>query len=218
MPREFPTAAAAKVTGASVRRLDTWARTQLLPPSGRQAAGKGSRRSYTFQDLVSIRTIVDLRARKCPLQQIRAAVAELQKLNPDLSNSETLARLTLLTDGKRVYILTDDVQAMEVLTRQTVWAVPLGRHIIETTQRVEKLPRTWVEELTVAGERFHVHVMGKNRGTGFLGHCRELPGTLEKGATADEAVQRVKTAIAAVQAHLARERRSGTSARRRAAN
>ena len=218
MPREFPTATAAKVTGASVRMLDNWARTYLLPPSGREAAGKGTRRSYTFQDLVSIRTIVDLRAKKCPLQQIRIAVMELRKLYPELSNSQTLSRLTLLTDGKRVYILNDEVQAMDVLTRQTVWGVPLGRHIIETTQRVEKLPQKWVEDLTVAGERFHVDVMANGKDTGFSAHCRELPGALERGVTADEAVQKVQTSIAAVQLHLARENRTGASVRRRAVN
>lgn len=218
MARVFPTAVAAKVTGASVRRLDTWARTGLLPPSSRQATGKGSRRSYTFQDLVSIRTIVDLRARKCPLQQIRAAVAEFRKLYPELSNSETLARLTLLTDGKRVYILTDETQAMDVLTRQTVWAVPLGRHIIETADRVAKLPRTWTEEITIGLQRFHMHVAGDSTGERFSAHCRELPGTLEHGATAEEAVQRLRTAVKEVQAFLARERRNGATARRRVVN
>ena len=218
MAREFPTSLAAGITGASVRRLDTWARTHLLPPSGRQAAGKGTRRSYTFLDLVSIRTIVDLRARKCPLQQIRAAVAELRTLSPTLSNSQTLARLTLLTDGKRVYILTDETQAMDVLTRQNVWAVPLGRHIIETAERVEGLPRSWTEEITVAGRLLHVRVTGDGTAEGFSAHCRELPGTLEHGPTAEVAVERLRAAVQDVQAFLARERRSGMSARQRAAN
>lgn len=216
MPREFPTSLAAKVTGGSLRSLDIWARTGLLPPSGRQASGKGSRRSYTFQDLVSIRTIVDLRARKCPLQQIRASLAELRKLNPESSNSQTLARLTLLTDGKRVYILTDETQAMDVLTRQTVWAVPLGRHIIETAKRVEKLPQTWTERLTIGGSEYHVRIRGDDDRKGFLAHCRELPGTLERGATADEALERLKVAVGQVQSFIAREREADAGGRRRA--
>lgn len=217
MPREFPTALAAKVAGASPRRLDTWARTGLLPPSGRAASGKGSRRSYTFQDLVSIRTIVDLRARKCPLQQIRAALVELRKSYPDLSNSQTLARLTLLTDGKRVYMLTDETQAMDVLTRQTVWAVPLGRHIIETTERVGRLPRVWVEQVRIGAAEYHVRVTGDDDGRHHTAQCRELPGALDQGTTAEEAVERLKASIEKIQAFVARERGAEFVGRRRRA-
>src|SRR5262249_15317802 len=87
MPREFPTSLAAEVTVVALRTVNPVARTGMLPPPARQASEKVARRSYTFQDLVSIRTIVDFRARQCPLQQIRAAFAELRKLNPDSSNS-----------------------------------------------------------------------------------------------------------------------------------
>jgi DNA-binding transcriptional MerR regulator len=218
MPREFSTAVAADVTEASVRKLDTWARSGLLPPSGRQATGKGSRRSYTFQDLVSIRTIVDLRARKCPLQQVRAAVKELGKLYPELSNSQTLARLTLLTDGKQVYILTDEMQAMEVLTRQTVWAVPLGRHIMETAARVGRLPPIWTEQATIGHRDYHVKISGDENGTGFSARCCELPGTLEHGATPEEATARLREAVEKVQAYITRERGMSPTGRRRVAH
>jgi len=216
MPRQFPSALAAKVTGASLRMLDTWARSGLLSPSGRTANGKGSRRSYTFQDLVSIRTIVDLRGRRCPLQQIRAAIAELRKRTPELSNSQTLARLTLLTDGRRVYLLTDETQAMDVLTRQTVWAVPLGRHIIETTERIQKLPRTWAEQLRIGETDYHVRVTGEDDGQGYSARCRELPGALEQGRTPEEAVDRLKASVERVLAFQARERATGTGGSRRA--
>ena len=185
--------------------LDHWARSGLLPPSGQQASGKGSRRSYTFLDLVSIRTILDLREGECPLQKIRAAVQELRSRSPAFSNSQTLSRLTLLTDGKQVFILTDERQAMEVLTRQMVWSVPLGRRIRETVERVGKLPQVWTEEVAVAGRIFHLRISGGRNGKGFVAHCRELPGTLQRGRTPDEAVLKSRTVIKDVLAHLSRE-------------
>jgi DNA-binding transcriptional MerR regulator len=203
--RVFSTATAAKITGASIRMLDHWARSGLLPSSGQQANGKGSRRSYTFQDLVSIRTILDLRKGECPLQKIRAAVQELRLQSPALSNSQTLSRLTLLTDGKQVFILTDERQAMEVLTRQMVWSVPLGRRIKETAERVEKLPQVWTEAVVVAGRTFHLRISGIRNGKGFVAHCRELPGTLQRGTTSLEAVRKSRTAIKDVLTHLKRE-------------
>ena len=205
MSREFSTSAAAKITGVSVRMLDHWARSKLLPPSGREANGQGSRRSYTFQDLVSIRAIRDLREGKCPLQKIRAAVKELRSLNPALSNSQTLSRLTLLTDGKQVYILTDERQAMEVLTRQMVWSVPLGRRIMETAERVKKLPQVWTEEMTVKDKTFHIRINGDRNGKGFTAACRELPGVLQRGRTPSEAVRKSQKAIEEVLAYMEQE-------------
>ena len=208
MSREFSTSAAAKITGASVRMLDHWARSKLLPPSGREANGQGSRRSYTFQDLVSIRAILDLREGKCPLQKIRAAVKELRSLNPELSNSQTLSRLTLLTDGKQVFILTDERQAMEVLTRQMVWSVPLGRRIVETAKRVEKLPQVWTEKVAVAGRTFHLRLSSEQNGKSFTAHCHEFPGALQRGRTPDEAVRKSRKAIENVLAYIKQENAS----------
>lgn len=198
MPREFSTSIAAEISGASVRMLDHWARTQLLAPSGHQAAGQGTRRRYTFHDLIVLRTVVDLRSRKCPLQQIRNALAELRKLKPGESGSEALSRLTLLTDGRRVYIVTDDRQAMDVITRQTVWAVPLGRHIMETTRMVQRLPQRWTEQLIVQGRTFRVQVSQPKDAKGFMAECRELPGTVAEGGTAEETVRLITQAIEAV--------------------
>src|SRR4051812_32125823 len=103
---QFSTAEASSLTGASVRQIDTWARSKLLCPSGRDAAGRGTRRRYTFQDIVALQTIRSLRANGCPLQKIRATVRYL-KHHPDVSNSAVLARLILITDGKKVYTLDD---------------------------------------------------------------------------------------------------------------
>src|SRR4051794_4720348 len=87
----FSTSTVARLTGASVRMVDHWARTGLLKPSGQNASGKGSRRRYTFQDLVSLQTICKLREGNCPLQKIRRAVKFLKRHYPDASNSEALS-------------------------------------------------------------------------------------------------------------------------------
>jgi predicted RNase H-like HicB family nuclease len=83
--------------------------------------------------------------------------------------------------------------------------VPLGRHIIETTERVEKLPRIWTEELRIGSRTFHVRLTGAETDKGFCAHCLELPGTLEQGATSEEAVQKLKDAVETVLAYMKRE-------------
>ena len=46
---------AASVVGISYRQLDYWARTDLVRPSLVDAAGSGSRRAYSYRDLLELR-------------------------------------------------------------------------------------------------------------------------------------------------------------------
>jgi DNA-binding transcriptional MerR regulator len=57
----FGARAVLSLTGISYRQLDHWARTGLVGSSVRQAAGRGSRRVYSFPDLVALRVVGGLR-------------------------------------------------------------------------------------------------------------------------------------------------------------
>src|SRR2546430_16814231 len=67
------------LTGISYRQLDYWARTRLVGASIRQAAGPGSRRVYSFEDLVALRVIARLLDAGVSLQAVRRAVEYLQR-------------------------------------------------------------------------------------------------------------------------------------------
>lgn len=210
-PVHLSTATVSELTGASLRMLDHWARTGLLPPTGRVAKGKGSRRSYTFQDVIAVLTVCKLRERKCPLQQIRSAVRYLRTHYPEAATSSTLAKLTLLTDGKTVYLLTSERQVMNVVTRQWVWSVPLGLLIAEASQKIETLPREWTERVTVGRRSFRLLVTQATGAAGdYLVRCRELPGLLQRAASPAQAVSAARETIESLLFLSKRERdRSG---------
>jgi DNA-binding transcriptional MerR regulator len=203
MKLSLSTAAVAELTGASVRMVDHWARTDLLRPSGREATGKGSRRRYTFRDVIVLQAIRKLREGNCPLQKIRTAISYLQTHYPDESKSEALARLTLLTDGNQVYLLTDERQVMEVVTRQLQigWVVSLGKLILETSRRLDSLPQDWTERVLIGGRAFQFDIRRDRGGSAFVAQCRELPGALREGASVDQALASLKKAVEAVLAH-----------------
>ena len=175
--------------------VDYWARTGLLRPSGREAAGRGSTRRYTFRDIVALLAIAKLREANCPLQKIRAAVRHLRAHCPEATTSESLARLTMLTDGKHVYMLTDEREVMEVVTRQLVWSVPIGRLILETNRRVEALPCRWVEELVLHGKAFHLVGERASDAEDVYVQCKELPGAIGSGVTPEEAFSKGREAV-----------------------
>jgi DNA-binding transcriptional MerR regulator len=202
---QLTTTTVSKLTGASKRRLDYWARTKLLPPSGQEARGKGSRRLYTFQDVVAILTVCKLRERKCPLQQIRTAVRYLKANYPDAKATQTLARLTLITDGRDVYLLTDERQVMSVVTRQWVWSVPLGLLIAEANQKVESLPEQWLQKVRIGGRPYRLLVSQDAEQGDYVAECRELPGFMQRARTPAAVVDSAKESIKALLAF--RERR-----------
>src|SRR3977135_257023 len=68
-----------KLTGVTYRQLDYWARTGLVGSSIRQAAGRGSRRGYSFQDLVALRVVARLLDAGVSLQAVRRAVEYLKQ-------------------------------------------------------------------------------------------------------------------------------------------
>jgi hypothetical protein len=69
-------------TGCGTRRctarLDYWARTGIVVPSLRLAAGSGSQRRYSFADLVELRTIKGLLDAGVGLPQVRVAINALK--------------------------------------------------------------------------------------------------------------------------------------------
>jgi DNA-binding transcriptional MerR regulator len=51
---------AAQIVGITYRQLDYWARTDLVRPSLADASGSGSRRRYSYRDLLELRMIKSL--------------------------------------------------------------------------------------------------------------------------------------------------------------
>ena len=95
----FTPVVAAALSGASTRQLAYWrsARTseRLLAPAHYEPR---TRVSYSFPDVVALRTFVYLRSREVPLQRIRKAVASLRKLGHD----EHLSEYSLIAMGRDV--------------------------------------------------------------------------------------------------------------------
>jgi DNA-binding transcriptional MerR regulator len=69
---------AAKIVGISYRQLDYWARTGLIEPSISPASGSGSRRSYSYRDLLELRVIKSLLDAGIKLESVRQAFEYLR--------------------------------------------------------------------------------------------------------------------------------------------
>lgn len=106
------------------RQLDYWARTGLLRPSLRQAAGSGSQRLYSFTDVVQLKVIKRLLDAGMSLKKIRSAVEILRE---QLASDKPLADVTLLSDGHTIYAATSADEVVDVFRRgQGVFGIAVG--------------------------------------------------------------------------------------------
>ena len=100
---------AADIVGITYRQLDYWARTNLVRPSAVDAAGSGSRRQYTYRDLLELKIVKKLRDAGINLQSVRDVFAYLR----DHVDSD-VASAHLVISGSSV-VLCDGDQLVDVL-------------------------------------------------------------------------------------------------------
>lgn len=101
---------ACKVVGITYRQLDYWTRTRLVAPSVRGAAGSGTQRLYSFNDLLQLKVIKSLTDAGASLQKVRQAIDYVRD-NLD----DEWSRLTIVADGGGVYACTSDAEVVDLL-------------------------------------------------------------------------------------------------------
>ena len=129
-----PTACAA--AGITYRQLDYWARTGLVEPTVRAAAGSGSQRLYGFRDILVLKVVKRLLDTGVSLQNIRAAVQHLRERGVD-----DLAQITLMSDGASVYECTSADEVVDLVQGgQGVFGIAVGRVVREVEGSLAQLP------------------------------------------------------------------------------
>jgi DNA-binding transcriptional MerR regulator len=94
---------AAKVVGISYRQLDYWARTDLIRPTLSDATGSGSRRRYSYQDLLELRVIKTLLDAGIRLESVREVFSYLRE-----HVSTDIAAAHLVISGQSVVLAHGD--------------------------------------------------------------------------------------------------------------
>ena len=129
-----PVACAA--AGITYRQLDYWARTDLVLPTIRGAAGSGTQRLYSFRDILVLKIVKRLLDTGVSLQNIRTAVDQLRARGTD-----DLAHITLLSDGTTVYECSSPEEVVDLLQGgQGVFGIAVGGAFRELEGSLATLP------------------------------------------------------------------------------
>jgi DNA-binding transcriptional MerR regulator len=116
-------ATACAAAGITYRQLDYWARTGLVEPTIRGAAGSGSQRLYGFRDILVLKIVKRLLDAGVSLQNIRSAVSHLRD-----RGAEDLTKITLMSDGASIYECTNSEEIFDLLQGgQGVFGIAVGK-------------------------------------------------------------------------------------------
>jgi DNA-binding transcriptional MerR regulator len=97
--------------GITYRQLDYWARTDLIRPSLSDAAGSGSRRRYSYKDLLELRVIKTLLDAGIKLESVRDVFAYLREhVTTDIASAH------LVINGNSV-VLAQGEELIDVLAK-----------------------------------------------------------------------------------------------------
>jgi DNA-binding transcriptional MerR regulator len=188
----FGARAVLSLTGISYRQLDHWARTGLVGSSVRQAAGRGSRRVYSFPDLVALRVVGQLREAGVSVQTIRRAVKWLRS-----HADQPLATLALTAHGKRVFALTDDPAKLIEATGegQVVLAISVEKVARHLERGVSEISAPREATIRVRGRGYKAVLTPDLEAGGYTVEVPGLPGCLTEGDDIAEAKRMAKDAI-----------------------
>ncbi len=102
----------AEIVGITYRQLDYWARTDLIRPSIAEAQGSGSRRRYSYRDLLELKVVKTLLDAGIRLESVREAFRFLRD-----QLGEDVASANLVINGSKSVVVSSGDELIELLQR-----------------------------------------------------------------------------------------------------
>jgi DNA-binding transcriptional MerR regulator len=100
----------AEIVGISYRQLDYWARTNLVRPSLADAQGSGTRRRYSYRDLLELKVIKQLLDAGLKLESVREVFSYLRE-----SLGEDVTTANLVINGRNSVVVASGDELIDVL-------------------------------------------------------------------------------------------------------
>jgi DNA-binding transcriptional MerR regulator len=136
---------AAQIVGISYRQLDYWARTDLVRPSLADASGSGSRRQYSYRDLLELRMIKNLLDAGIRLESVRDVFGYLRaNVTDDIASANVViagSQVVLCNGEELIDVVRKGQGVLNVLPMASV-KEKLDADLVELFPDTVALPRT----------------------------------------------------------------------------
>jgi DNA-binding transcriptional MerR regulator len=128
---------ASRIVGVSLRQLQYWDEQKFLRPSIKTAGGRGTKRLYSFHDLVCLKVVKDLARYGFSLKKIRRCLRPLKEQTDPITRPPESLRY--LTDGEELFVVTSDRQKiLHAMERQFVLSLGIGSLVRELDGAVKR--------------------------------------------------------------------------------
>lgn len=125
------------IVGVSLRQLQYWDEKNFIRPSVKTAGGRGTKRLYSFHDLICLKVVKDLTFHGLSLQKIRRCLKSLKEHSSDTQWPSKSLRY--LTDGEELFVITADRRKiLDAMERQFVVSLGIGSLVRELDGRVRR--------------------------------------------------------------------------------
>ena len=136
----FDSKTVSRLVGVSLRQIQYWDERGFIRPSVKTAGGRGTKRLYSFSDLIQLKVVKDLGDHGLSPGKIRRCLRHLKNSFPEYR--QPLASLRYLTDGEDLFVLTSDRQKiLRAMERQFVLSLGIGSLVHELDDEVRRLSR-----------------------------------------------------------------------------
>lgn len=102
----------AEIVGITYRQLDYWARTDLVRPSLQTAHGSGTRRLYSYRDLLELKVIKNLLDAGIKLESVREVFSYLRE-----HLGEDVATANLVITGSTPVLVRSGEEIIDLLNK-----------------------------------------------------------------------------------------------------
>jgi DNA-binding transcriptional MerR regulator len=128
---------AAEIVGITYRQLDYWARTDLIRPSLVDASGSGSRRRYSYRDLLELKVVKNLLDAGIRLESVREAFRYLRE-----HLGEDVTSVNLVISGRSSVLVRTGEEIIDLLRegQGVLNILPLGSVKDEVDAAIVQLP------------------------------------------------------------------------------
>ena len=141
MKEAYDSKMASRIVGVSLRQIQYWDERGFVRPSVKPAQGRGTKRLYSFHDLVCLKVVKDLAYHGISLQKIRRCLRPLKqytaKAEPPLDS------VKYVTDGEKLFVITSDrKKLLDAMERHFVLSLGIGNLVRELNGDVRRAART----------------------------------------------------------------------------
>ena len=102
----------AEIVGITYRQLDYWARTDLVRPSLADASGSGTRRRYSYTDLLELKVIKTLLDAGIRLEMVREVFTYLRN-----TLGEDVSQASLVIEGNKTVLIESEGELIDLVKK-----------------------------------------------------------------------------------------------------